>query len=109
MLVAPDIRGPDPGCSKLPLPALQPGEEEEGGIREGVGVGMRVHTEVTGESMGGVGEVVGGGRGPGASRAAFNCDRGCGSSTKEKRQETFKKVQGRENQTAFVFQNKRAR
>lgn len=90
MLVAPEIRGPDPGCSKLPLPALQPGEEEEGAIREGVGVGMRVHTEVTGESMGGVGEVVGGGRGPGASRAAFNCDRGCGSSTKKKRQTNIK-------------------
>lgn len=86
MLVAPETRGPDPGCSELALPLPQPGEEEEGGIRGGVGVGMRAHTEGTEESMGGVGGVARGGRGPGASRAPFNCDRGCGSSTKTKRQ-----------------------
>lgn len=82
---APETGGPDPGCSELELPLPQPGEEEEGGIRGGVVVGRRGHTEGTGESMGGVGGVVRGGRGPGASRAPFNCDRGRGSSRKTKR------------------------
>lgn len=86
VLAAPETRGPDPGCSELALPLPQPGEEEEGGIRGGVGVGMIGHTEGKGESMGGVGGVVRGGRGPGASRDPFNCVRGCGSSTKTKRQ-----------------------
>lgn len=76
MPVAPEIGGPDPGCSELVLPVPQPGEDEEGGIRGGVRVGRRGHTEGTGESMGGVGGVVGAGRGPGARRGPFNCDRG---------------------------------
>lgn len=84
--MTPETWGPDPGCSELALPLLQPGEEEEGGIRGRVGVGKRVHTEGTGESMGGVGGVVRGGRGPGASRGPFNCDRGRISSTQTKRQ-----------------------
>lgn len=71
---------PGPTCSE-PLLLLHPGEVEDGG---GVGVGMR-HTEGTGESMGGVGGVVRGGRGPGASRGPFDWDRGCGSSTKRKK------------------------
>lgn len=78
--LAPDTGGPDPSCSEPVLPLPQPGEEEEGGIKGGVGVGCRGHTEGTGESMGGVGGVVSGGRGPGASRGPFNCDRGRGSS-----------------------------
>lgn len=78
--VVPETRGPAPGCSELALPLPQPGEEEEGGIRGGVGVGRRGHTEGTGESMGGVGGVVRGRRGPGASRGPFNCDRDRGSS-----------------------------
>lgn len=79
--------GPDPpGCSELVLPLPQPGEEEEGGIKGGVGVGRTGHTEGTGESMGGVGGVVRVGRGPGASRGPFNCERGRASSTKTKRE-----------------------
>lgn len=73
---APETGGPDPDCSELALPVPQPGEDEDGGIRGGVGLGRRGHTEGTGESMGGVGGVVGGRRGPGASRGPFNCDRG---------------------------------
>lgn len=79
---APETGGPTPGCSELALPLLQPGEEEEGGevevggIKGGVGLGMRGHTEGAGESIGGVGGVVRGGRGPGASRGMFICDRG---------------------------------
>jgi len=76
---APVTGGPDPGCSELP----HPGEEEVGGIRGGVGVGRRGHTDGTGESMGGVGGVCSGGRGPGASRGPFNCDRGRVSSRKK--------------------------
>lgn len=68
--VAPEVGGTDPGCSELELPLLQLGEDEAGEIRGGVGVGRRGHTEVTGESMGGVGGVVRGGRGPGASRVS---------------------------------------
>lgn len=89
---APETGGPDPGCSELVLLVLQPGEEEEGGIRGGVGVGRRGHTEGTGESMGGVGGVVRGGRGPGASSGPFNCDRDRGSSTKTKR-DTKKEIE----------------
>lgn len=85
MPVAPETRGPDAGCSELALPLPQPGEEEEGGIRGGVGMDRRGHTEGMGESMGGVGGVVRGGRGPGASRGPFSCDRGRVSSTKTKR------------------------
>lgn len=91
VLPAPDTGGPDPSCSEpavplllLPLPLPQPGDEE-GGIKGGVGVGCRGHTEGTGESMGGVGGVVSGGRGPGASRGPFNCVRGRGSSKETKR------------------------
>lgn len=86
MLAAPGTRGPDPGCSKVVLPLPQPGEVEEGGIRGGVGVGTRGHTEGMGESMGRVAGVVRGGRGPGVSRAPFNCDIGCCSSTKTRKQ-----------------------
>lgn len=85
--VAPGAGAPDPGCSEptaLPLPQLGE-EEEDGGMRGGVWVGRSGHTEGTGESMGGVGGVVRGGRGPGASSGPFNCDRGRGSSAKPKR------------------------
>lgn len=74
---APETGGPDADCSELALPL--PGE---GGIRGGVVVGRRGHTEDTGASMGGVGGVVRVGRGPGASRGPFNCDKGRVSSTK---------------------------
>lgn len=84
MPAAPETGGPDPGCSELALPLPQPGEEEEeGGTSGGVGVGRMGHTGSTGESIGGVGGLVrGGGRGPGASRGPFNCDRGRASSVK---------------------------
>lgn len=78
----PETGGPVPGCSVLALPLPQPGEEEEegeeevGGIKGAVGLGRRGQTEGTGESMGGVGGVVRGGRGPGASRGTFNWDMG---------------------------------
>lgn len=78
-LEPPEISCPGPACSETPL--LHPGEVEDGG---GAGVGMRGLAEGTGESMGGVCGVVRGGRGPGASRGPFDCDRGCGSSTKRK-------------------------
>lgn len=86
MLVAPEARGPVPGCSEVVplLPLTQPGEEEEAGASGGVGVGMMGHTDGTGESMGGVGGVVRGVRGPGARRGPFNSGRGCGSSTQNK-------------------------
>lgn len=77
---APETVGPGPGCSELALLLLQPGEVEEGGIKGGVGLGTREHTDGVWESIGGVGGVGRGGRGPGASRGPFNCDRGCGSS-----------------------------
>lgn len=80
VLEAPETSCPDPDCSELPLP--QPGEVEDGGVRDGAGVGMTGHSEGTEESMGVVGGVVRGGRGPCASRGPFNCDRGCCSSTK---------------------------
>lgn len=86
MLAAPETRGPDAGCSKVVVPLPHPGEVEEGGTRGGVGVGPRGHTEGMGESIGRVGGVVRGGGGPGVSRAPFNCDRGCGSSTKTRKQ-----------------------
>lgn len=94
MLAAPEARGPVPGCSELvpplplPLPLPQPGEEEEAGASGGVGVGMMGHTDGTGESMGGVGGVVRGVRGPGARRGPFNCGRICGSSMKTNNRET---------------------
>lgn len=88
MPAAPETGGPDPGCSELAMP----GEDEEGGIRGGVWVGRRGHTEAMGESMGGVGGVVRGRRGPGASRGLFNCDRGRVSSAKTKR-ETKKEIE----------------
>lgn len=92
---APETGGPVPGCSEMALPLTQLGEEEveeeeedeEGGIRGGVEVGRRGHTEGTGESMGGVGGVARGGRGPGASRGTFNCDRGRVSSMKTKQRQ----------------------
>lgn len=80
--VAPETCCPEPGCSVLVV-LPQPGEEEVGGTREGVGVGSRGHTEGTGESMGGVGGVGSDGRGPGANKASDNCDRGRGSSGKK--------------------------
>lgn len=84
---APEPGGPDPGCSVLALlPPPQPGEDEEGGIKGGVGVGRRGHTEGTGESMGGVGGVGRVGRGPGPSRGPFNCERGRVSSTGTRRE-----------------------
>lgn len=79
-LEAAEASCPGPTCSEPP-PLLHPGEVEDGG---GVGVGMR-HTEGTGESMGGVGGVVRGGRGPGARRGPFDWGRGCGSSAKRKK------------------------
>ena len=90
MLAAPETGVP--GCSELVLPLPQPGEEEEGGIKGGVGVGRRGHTEGTGESMGGVGGVVSVGRGPGASRGPFNCERGCVSSIKTKGERKKEKI-----------------
>ncbi|TNN56936.1 hypothetical protein EYF80_032834 [Liparis tanakae] len=56
---APETGAPDPDCSELALPVLQPGEDEEGGFRRGVGVGRRGHTEAMGKSRGGVGGVRG--------------------------------------------------
>lgn len=82
---APEPGGLEPACSGLAPPLPQPGEEEDGGIRGGVGVGRRGHTEGTGESMGGVGGVGRGGRGPGARRGPFNCDKGRDSSIKKQR------------------------
>lgn len=89
---APETGVPDPAWSELVLPLPQPGEEEVGGTKGGVGVVMRGHTDGTGESMGGVGGVGRGGRGPGASRGPFNCDIGRASSkNKNKKQTTTKK------------------
>lgn len=104
---APDTGGPDPDCSELALPVLQPGEDEEGGFRRGVGVGRRGHTEAMGKSMGGVGGVVKGERGPGASRDPFNCDRGCVSSenNKERNKETeIKYMSNAVQRTDFIVQ-----
>lgn len=78
---APEAGAPDADCSELALPL--PGE---GGVRGGVEVARRGHTEDTGASMGGVGGVVTAGRGPGASRGPFNCDKGRVSSTKTTRE-----------------------
>lgn len=89
VLVTPESGGPDANCSELALPLPQPGEEEEGGIRGAVVVGRRGHTEGTGASMGGVGGVVRVGRGPGASRGPFNCDRGRVSSTKTNKETEY--------------------
>lgn len=86
MLVAPESRGPDASCSELALPLPQPGEEEDGGIRGAVVLDRRGHTEGTGVSMDGVGGVVRVGRGPGASRGPFNCDKVRVSSTKTKKE-----------------------
>lgn len=57
MPTAPETGVPDPTCSELVRLLPQPGEEEVGGTSGGVGVGMRGHTDGTGESMGGVGGV----------------------------------------------------
>lgn len=73
---APETGGPDPGCSELGLPEPQPGEDDDGGIRGGVGVGRSGHTEGMEQSMGMAGESIRGVRGPGASRGTVNCDRG---------------------------------
>lgn len=89
----PETSCPGPACSELPL--LHPGEVEDGG---GVGVGKRGHTEGAGESMGGVGGAVRVGRGPGATRGPFDCDRGCSSSAKIKKDENKCK----ENQRPFT-------
>lgn len=93
LLEAEALEAPGPACSEPLL--LHPGEVEHGG---GVGVGMRGHTEGTGESMGGVGGVVRVGRGPGARRGPFDCDRGCSSSTKIKKDEN----KHRENQRPLM-------
>lgn len=89
--MAPEITGPVPGCSELLLPPppqlllllLQPGEDEEASARGGVGVVMTGQTEGLGESMGGVGGLVRGVRGPVVRRGPFNCGSGCGSSAKK--------------------------
>ena len=82
---APETGGPDPGCSELGLPVPQPGEDDDGGIRGGVGVGRRGHTEGMEQSMGMAGGSIRGVRGPGASRGTVNCDRGRVSSRKTKK------------------------
>lgn len=95
VLLAPEVTGPVPGCSELPPPPLpqllllllQPGEEEEPSARGGVGVVMTEQTEGLGESMGGVGGLVRGVRGPAVRRGPFNSGSGCGSSEKEMREE----------------------
>lgn len=84
MPTAPETGVPDPTCSELVRLLPQPGEEEVGGTSGGVGVGMRGHTDGTGESMGGVGGVWRGGRGPGASKGPFIRDIGRVSSKKKK-------------------------
>lgn len=107
MLAGPETRGPDAGCSKVVVPLPHPGEVEEGGIRGGVGVGPRGHTEGMGESIGRVGGVVRCGRGSGVSRAPFNCDRGCGSSTKTRKQTNKKRMSNemqRKSKSYFVIQ-----
>lgn len=75
--------GPDRGCSELELPppllTPQPGEDEVGGMRGGVGVDCMGQTGSMGESRGGVGGSLGG-RGPRASGGLFICDTGCVSS-----------------------------
>lgn len=86
MLAAPEAASPDANCSELALPLPQPGEEEEGGIRGAVVVGRREHTGGTEASIGGVGGVVRVGRGPGARRGPFNCDKGRVSSIKTKKE-----------------------
>lgn len=90
MLLAPEVRAPALGCSEvLPPPQLllllQPGEEEEAGARGGVGLVMMGQTEGLGESMGGVGGLVRGVRGPEVIRGPFNCGSGCGSSAKKQK------------------------
>lgn len=93
VLLAPEATPPVPGCSELLLPPpqlpplllLQPGEEEDAGARGGVAVVMTGQTEGLGESMGGVGGLVRGVRGPEVRRGPFNCGSGCGSSAKEER------------------------
>lgn len=93
MLLAPEATPPVPGCSELLPPPpqlplllllLQPGEEEDAGARGGVAVVMTGQTEGLGESMGGVGGLVRGVRGPEVRRGPFNCGSGCGSSVKKK-------------------------
>lgn len=104
MLLAPEVTGPVPGCSELLPPPpqllllLQPGEEEEAGARGGVGVGQ---TEGFGESMGGVGGLVRGVRGPAVRRGPFNCGSGCGSSAINAEKLNVKHNAGRESQPVF--------
>lgn len=95
MLLAPEVKGPAPGCSAGPPPPppqlllllLQPGEEEEAGARGGVWLVMTGQTEGFGESMGGVGGLVRGVRGPEVRRGPLN---GCGSSAGGKKMQRRK-------------------
>lgn len=107
---APGTGGPDPGCSEGALPGPQPGEDETAGFRRGMGPGRSGHAKGMAESTGGVGGVVRAGRGPGASRATFNCDRGCVSSAKQQRDTDRGRNRTRvkcsakaNNRTDFVF------
>lgn len=84
----PAVDGTDPSWSELALP--QPGEKEVGGIRGVVWLGRSGHTDGREESMGGVGGAGSEGRGPGARRGSFNCDRGCVSSGQIKNREKRK-------------------
>lgn len=85
-----EAEAPGPPESSCPGPACtEPPEVEDGG---GVAVGMRGHAEGAGESMGGVGEAVRVGRGPGASGGPFDWDRACSSSTKTKKEKNKEKI-----------------
>lgn len=120
MLLAPEATPPVPGCSELLPPPpqlpllllLQPGEEEDAGARGGVAVVMMGQTEGLGESMGGVGGLVRGVRGPEVRRGPFNCGSGCGSSVKkQKRRGKYRaecQIQCRERITAVILQSLKA-